>query len=88
MLGFTVSPYIDTRHTDRTAVYCYEEGADPESFFVPCVWTHTLRASPDIMWFMRLSSVSLIDVYAEGLMERQTTANKPFQGQGSHGALG
>jgi hypothetical protein len=29
-------------------VYCYEEGADPDAFFVPHIWTLALRRCPDL----------------------------------------
>lgn len=46
-------------------VFTYEEGDNPEDFFVPFVWTNMIMQSPEMCWF--LNSITLFDTLQAGL---------------------
>lgn len=49
--------------------YTYQEAENPEEFFLPCVWTCTVRNSPEVPW--QLLQTTLIDPLAAGFIRLQ-----------------
>lgn len=54
--------YEDPQNT----LFSFEEGADPEAFFVPFAWACAVRAAAEMSW--HLNAVGLFDPFALGLL--------------------